>query len=287
VINLEIENKTKYALLIEYNGNGMVGWQKQDVGISVQGSLEKVAKQIFNHEFHIQGSGRTDAGVHALGQVANIDFPLNHRLTSKHPFYIISAFNALLKDTGIRVISAKPVKTEFNARFSAIKRHYKYRILCRAAPPGIDKGKVWHYRRKLDIKLMEEGIQCLIGKHDFTSFRTIKCQAKSPIRTLDEVIFSREGEELIIKVKAKSFLHSQVRIIAGTIVKMGDGSWNPNDMEKILKGKNRSLAGPTAPPDGLYLEKVVYPDDFLDNDWPLIYEGEDKEYFFKKPLIKI
>ena len=189
MINLEIENKTKYALLIEYNGNGLVGWQKQDVGISVQGSLEKVAKQIFNHEFHIQGSGRTDAGVHALGQVANIDFPLNHRLTSKHPFYIISAFNALLKDTGIRVISAKPVKTEFNARFSAIKRHYKYRILCRAAPPGIDKGKVWHYRRKLDIKLMEEGIQCLIGKHDFTSFRTIKCQAKSPIRTLDGVTF--------------------------------------------------------------------------------------------------
>ena len=149
--------------MIEYNGSGLVGWQKQDVGISVQGSLEKVAKQIFNYEFHIQGSGRTDAGVHALGQVANIDLPLNHRLTSKHPFYIISAFNALLKETGIRVVSAKPVREEFNARFSAIKRHYKYRILCRAAPPGIDKSKVWHYRRKLDIKLMEEGIECLMA----------------------------------------------------------------------------------------------------------------------------
>jgi len=118
-------------------------------------------------------------------------------------------------------------------------------------------------------------------------FRTIKCQAKSPIRTLDEVIFSREGEELIIKVKAKSFLHSQVRIIAGTIIKIGDGSWKPDDMETILKRKNRSLAGPTAPPDGLYLQKVEYPEQLLDNDWPLIYEGEDKEYFFKKPSIKI
>jgi tRNA pseudouridine38-40 synthase len=274
VKNLEINNTIKYALLIEYNGNDLVGWQKQNEGISVQSSLEDAAKNIFNEEFEIQGSGRTDAGVHALGQIAHINLPKGHRLTSKHPFYIISAFNSLLRDSNIRVISTKPVKAEFNARFSAIKRFYKYRILCRAAPPGLDKGKVWHFRKKLDISLMEEGIECLIGKHDFTSFRTIKCQAKSPIRTLDEVIFSREGEELIIKVKAKSFLHSQVRIIAGTIVKMGDGSWNPNDMEKILKGKNRSLAGPTAPPDGLYLEKVVYPDELLDNDWPLIYEGE-------------
>lgn len=267
----------KYALLIEYNGNGLVGWQKQDIGISVQGTLEKVAKQIFNNEFHIQGSGRTDAGVHALGQVAHIELPSNHRLTSKNPFYIISAFNALLKDTAIRVISAKPVNAEFNARFSAIKRYYKYRILCRAAPPGINKGKVWHCRKSLDLNLMQKGIKYLIGKHDFTSFRTIKCQAKSPIRTLDEVTFSTEGEEIIIRVIAKSFLHSQVRIIVGTILKIGDRTWKPKDMEIILKGKNRSLAGPTAPPDGLYLEKVDYPDDILNNNWPLLYEAELKK----------
>jgi len=212
--------------------------------------------------------------VHALGQVAHIELPSNHRLTSKNPFYIISAFNALLKDTGIRVISAKPVKPEFNARFSAIKRHYKYRILCRAAPPGIDKGKVWHCRKKLDINLMKEGVEYLIGKHDFTSFRTIKCQAKSPVRTLDEVTFSREGEEIIIRVIAKSFLHSQVRIIAGTIIKIGDKTWNPQDIDTILKGKNRSLAGPTAPPEGLYLEKVDYPETLLNNFWPLIYNNE-------------
>ena len=274
MINLEFESTVKYALLIEYDGNGLVGWQKQDIGVSVQGSLEKVAKQIFNNECHIQGSGRTDAGVHALGQVAHIELPSNHRLTSKNPFYIISAFNALLKDTGIRVISAKPVKPEFNARFSAIKRHYKYRILCRAAPPGIDKGKVWHCRKKLDINLMKEGVEYLIGKHDFTSFRTIKCQAKSPVRTLDEVTFSREGEEIIIRVIAKSFLHSQVRIIAGTIIKIGDKTWNPQDIDTILKGKNRSLAGPTAPPEGLYLEKVDYPETLLNNFWPLIYNNE-------------
>ena len=270
--NLEVENKVKYALLIEYNGNGLVGWQKQDEGISVQGSLQKAAKSIFNENFEIQGSGRTDAGVHALGQVAHIYLPKSHKLTSKHPFYIISAFNALLKDTKIRVVSAKQVKSEFNARFSAVKRFYKYRILCRAAPPGLDKGKVWHIRQKLDLKLMEEGIKHILGQHDFTSFRTIKCQAKSPIRTLDEITFANEGDEVIIRVKAKSFLHSQVRIIVGTIVKIGDKTWDPEQIKKILHAKDRSLAGPTAPAYGLYLEKVDYPKNLLDDDWPIIYD---------------
>ena len=270
--NLEVENKVKYALLIEYNGNGLVGWQKQDEGISVQGSLQKAAKSIFNENFEIQGSGRTDAGVHALGQVAHIYLPKNHKLTSKHPFYIISAFNALLKDTKIRVVSAKQVKSEFNARFSAVKRFYKYRILCRAAPPGLDKGKVWHIRKRLNLKLMEEGIKHILGQHDFTSFRTIKCQAKSPIRTLDEITFANEGDEVIIRVKAKSFLHSQVRIIVGTIVKIGDKTWDPEQIKKILHAKDRSLAGPTAPADGLYLEKVDYPKNLLDDDWPIIYD---------------
>jgi len=276
VKNLEVENKVKYALLIEYNGNGLVGWQKQDEGISVQGSLQKAAKSIFNENFEIQGSGRTDAGVHALGQVAHIYLPKNHKLTSKHPFYIISAFNALLKDTKIRVVSAKQVKSEFNARFSAVKRFYKYRILCRAAPPGLDKGKVWHIRKRLNLKLMEEGIKHILGQHDFTSFRTIKCQAKSPIRTLDEITFANEGDEVIIRVKAKSFLHSQVRIIVGTIVKIGDKTWDPEQIKKILHAKDRSLAGPTAPADGLYLEKVDYPKSLLNDDWPIIYD--DKVY---------
>ena len=274
--NLEINNTIKYALLIEYNGNDLVGWQKQNEGISVQSSLEDAAKNIFNEEFEIQGSGRTDAGVHALGQIAHINLPKGHRLTSRHPFYIISAFNSLLRDSNIRVISTKPVKAEFNARFSAIKRFYKYRILCRAAPPGLDKGKVWHFRKKLDISLMQEGVKYLIGKHDFTSFRTIKCQAKSPVRTIDEVSFSREGEEVIMRVSAKSFLHSQVRIIAGTIVKIGDGTWDPEKILTILKGKNRNLAGPTAPADGLYLEKVKYPENLLNDTWPMIYD--DQQY---------
>ena len=272
--NLEINNTIKYALLIEYNGNDLVGWQKQNEGISVQSSLEDAAKNIFNEEFEIQGSGRTDAGVHALGQIAHIYLPKGHRLTSRHPFYIISAFNSLLRDSNIRVISTKPVKAEFNARFSAIKRFYKYRILCRAAPPGLDKGKVWHFRKKLDISLMQEGVKYLIGKHDFTSFRTIKCQAKSPVRTIDEVSFSREGEEVIMRVSAKSFLHSQVRIIAGTIVKIGDGTWAPEKILTILKGKNRNLAGPTAPADGLYLERVKYPENLLNDTWPIIYDSQ-------------
>ena len=272
--NLEINNTIKYALLIEYNGNDLVGWQKQNEGISVQSSLEDAAKNIFNEEFEIQGSGRTDAGVHALGQIAHINLPKGHRLTSRHPFYIISAFNSLLRDSNIRVISTKPVKAEFNARFSAIKRFYKYRILCRAAPPALDKGKVWHFRKKLDISSMKEGVKYLIGKHDFTSFRTIKCQAKSPVRTIDEVSFSREGEEVIMRVSAKSFLHSQVRIIAGTIVKIGDGTWDPEKILTILKGKNRNLAGPTAPADGLYLERVKYPENLLNDTWPIIYDSQ-------------
>ena len=272
--NLEIENSIRYALLIEYNGSDLVGWQKQNEGMSVQSSLEEAAKNIFNQDFDIQGSGRTDAGVHALGQIAHINLPKGHRLTSKHPFYIISAFNSLLRDTNIRVISAKPVKPEFNARFSAIKRFYKYRILCRAAPPGLDIGKVWHFRKKLNISLMEEGVGHLIGRHDFTSFRTIKCQAKSAIRTIDEISFSRENEEVVMKVSAKSFLHSQVRIIAGTIVKIGDGTWKPDKILTILKGKNRNLAGPTAPADGLYLEKVKYPENLLNDQWPIIYDNQ-------------
>ena len=274
VKNLDIENSIRYALLIEYNGSDLVGWQKQNEGMSVQSSLEEAAKNIFNQDFDIQGSGRTDAGVHALGQIAHINLPKGHKLTSRHPFYIISAFNSLLRDTNIRVISAKPVKPEFNARFSAIKRFYKYRILCRAAPPGLEKGKVWHFRKKLNISLMQEGVGHLIGKHDFTSFRTIKCQAKSAIRTIDEISFSRENEEVIMRVSAKSFLHSQVRIIAGTIVKIGDGTWNPNKILAILKGKNRNLAGPTAPADGLYLEKVKYPKILLNDTWPMIYDEQ-------------
>ncbi len=271
--NLEYNKTVKYALLIEYDGKNLVGWQKQNEGISVQGSLEEAAKNIFNQKFEIQGSGRTDAGVHALGQVAHINLPKNHRLTTKHPFYIISAFNSHLKKSNIRVVSTKQVASDFNARFSATKRYYKYRILCRAAPPGIEKGKVWHSRKNLSIRLMEEGTKYLIGKHDFTSFRTINCQAKSPIRTLDEISITNLGYEINIKVVAKSFLHSQVRIIVGTIYKVGEEILEPEDVKNILESKNRNLAGPTAPAEGLYLEKVEYPNDLLDDNWPIIYDS--------------
>ena len=276
---MENKNKSKYALLIEYNGNSLVGWQKQVDRTSVQGSIEDAAKAIFNDDFKIQGAGRTDAGVHALGQVAHINLPIDHPLTLKHPFYIISAFNSLLRDTNIRIISVKPVNSEFNARFSAIKRYYKYRILCRAAPPGLDKGKVWHCRKNLNIKSMEDAVKYIIGKHDFTSFRTSKCQAKSPIRTLDDITFSHDNEEIIMKVKAPSFLHSQVRIIAGTIVKIGEGNWEPTIMKSILNAKDRTLAGPTAPPEGLYLERVDYPVNLLNHNWPIIYDSKKSDHY--------
>ena len=278
-LNLENKNKSKYALLIEYNGNSLVGWQKQIDGISVQGCIEDAAKAIFNDDFKIQGAGRTDAGVHALGQVAHINLPLGHPLTLKHPFYIISAFNSLLRETNIRIISVKPVISGFNARFSAIKRYYKYRILCRAAPPGLNKGKVWHCRKKLNIEAMEKGVKHIIGKHDFTSFRTSKCQAKSPIRTVDQITFSHENEEIIMKVKAPSFLHSQVRIIAGTIIKIGEGTWEPEIMKYLLNAKDRTLAGPTAPPEGLYLERVDYPEELLNHNWPIVYDSKKTDSY--------
>ena len=269
----------RILLSVEYDGKKYHGWQEQHNPNTIQGKIQESIYNFSQEKVKLCVAGRTDAGVHALGQVAHINLPLGHPLTLKHPFYIISAFNSLLRDTNIRIISVKPVNSEFNARFSAIKRYYKYRILCRAAPPGLDKGKVWHCRKNLNIKAMEDAVKYIIGKHDFTSFRTSKCQAKSPIRTLDEITFSHDNEEIIMKVKAPSFLHSQVRIIAGTIVKIGEGNWEPTIMKSILNAKDRTLAGPTAPPEGLYLERVDYPVNLLNHNWPIIYDSKKSDHY--------
>ena len=266
---MEDHNKIRFALLIEYDGTNLVGWQKQNNGQSIQEYIEMAAQEIFQCYCTIQSAGRTDAGVHAKGQVAHIDLPKNHDLINKKSYYMISAFNALLKKTRIRVISIQKATFDFHARFSATKRHYKYRFYCRVAPPGLEKYRVWHLRKNLNIKAMEEGVKYLIGKHDFSSFRTSKCQAKSPIRTLDKIIIYNEGIEVIMKITAKSFLHSQVRIIAGSIIKIGDGTWVPEKISDILKAKNRIFAGQTAPACGLYLDKIEYPESLLNKEWPI------------------
>jgi len=270
LINSEVE-KIRLALLIEYNGKNLVGWQKQNNGKSVQGELEKVAKILFKIDCLVQGAGRTDAGVNASGQVAHIDIPKVNRFSNKSNVYIITAFNSLLIKTEIRIISIQNVSFEFNARFSAIKRAYKYKFLLRSAFPLKLNESFWHIRQKLNINNMKKASKFLIGKHDFTSFRSQSCQALTPIKTIDKIDFNMERNKniLTITIEAKSFLHNQVRIIIGSLIKVGLDIWQPNDIEKILKLKSRDAAGETAPAYGLFLTKVEYPKNLLETNWPM------------------
>ncbi len=261
------EEKKRIALLIEYDGTNLVGWQKQNNGNSVQGEIEKAAKILFKMDCVIQGAGRTDAGVHAFGQVGHMDIPLDNKLSKKNNFYLVSAFNALLKKTTIKIRSIQNTSFEFNARFSASKRFYLYRFLSRSAPPTLLENKVWHIRRKIDIKSMEKASNFLIGYHDFTSFRSISCQASSPLRTIDKITFKIVDDIIEMRIEAKSFLQNQVRIMAGTLIKVGTKIWTPKMIRNILDSKCRNLAGETAPAYGLYLEKVDYPEGMLKKIW--------------------
>ena len=270
MINNKVE-KIRLALLIEYNGKNLVGWQKQNNGKSVQGEIEKVAKILFKIDCFVQGAGRTDAGVNALGQVAHIDIPKVNRFSNKSNVYIITAFNSLLIKTEIRIISIQNVSFEFNARFSAIKRTYKYKFLLRSAFPLKLNENFWHIRQKLNINNMKKAAKFLIGKHDFTSFRSRSCQALSPVKTIDKIYFDMESKNnmLTLKIVAKSFLHNQVRIIVGSLIKVGLDIWHPDEIEKILKLKSRDEAGETAPAHGLFLTKVEYPKNLLEPNWPM------------------
>ncbi len=270
------DEKKRIALLIEYDGSNLVGWQKQNNGTSVQGEIEKAAKVLFKFECPIQAAGRTDAGVHALGQVGHIDIPLNNKLSQKNNFYIVAAFNALLNKTNIRIKSIQDSAFEFNARFSAIKRFYLYKFLSRAAPPAILKNKVWHIRKKIDVLSMKKASKFLIGTHDFTSFRSISCQALSPIKTIDKINFEVVDDILQMRIEAKSFLQNQVRIIAGSLIKVGTNFWKPEMIKNILEAKSRNLAGETAPPYGLYLEKINYPKNLLKEKWDSHFKIKEK-----------
>lgn len=268
--NKNYEN-IRIALLIEYNGKNLVGWQKQNNGTSVQGELEKCTKILFKKKCIVQGAGRTDAGVNALGQVAHIDIPANNRFSHKNNFYIVSAFNALLIHTSIRVVAIQNVSQRFNARFSAIKRTYIYKILLRSAPPIILNYNFLHIRKKIDVKKMIVASKFFLGKHDFTSFRSMSCQSSSPIKTINEIKFKEKKNSniLIMQISAKSFLHNQVRIIVGSLIKVGSNEWSPEKIKKILKLKSRLNAGETAPAQGLYLKKVCYPEDLINPKWQL------------------
>lgn len=246
----------RWKLTLEYDGGPFVGWQRQDSGVTVQQRLEEAAAALCGCDTAVQGAGRTDSGVHALGQVAHVDIARELR-----PDQVRDALNFHLRPDPISILEAEAVPEDFHARFSAIGRVYLYRILNRRPPPALDVGKVWHNQRPLDAETMHEAAQILVGNHDFTSFRSSECQADSPVKTLDRVRVRQAGEEIHVDVAARSFLHNQVRIIVGTLEMVGRGKWTARHVEKALKARSRSAAGPTAPPEGLYLVSVKYPDE--------------------------
>ena len=246
----------RYKLTIEYDGTPYCGWQKQANGPSVQAAIEAACEKFLHVSVELTVAGRTDAGVHAKGQVAHVDFPV-----AREPFNIREGLNKLLIPHPIVILKAEEVSAEFNARLDAQKRHYLYRILNRDARPTLDVTRAWHVFYPLDIAAMQEAAQHLIGHHDFTSFRSSECQAQSPMRTLDEILIKRRTKDpshVMINVVAKSFLHRQVRNITGTLMLVGAGKWKPEQVKEALAARDRRAAGPTAPAHGLYLMKVEY-----------------------------
>lgn len=273
----------RYKLTLEYDGTGMIGWQKQPGMKSVQGEIEAALQRFCCAEVEVVGAGRTDAGVHAVAQVAHIDLPratepfkimqgINFYLFEpRHPVSGEAAAQDLAQDPAlplsagrrmienrIAITRCEPAADDFHARFSATRRHYLYRIVNRRARLGLEAGRAWHVVEPLDERAMQEAANLLIGHHDFTSFRDSECQAKSAQKTLDHLQVQRSGEQLWVTANARSFLHHQVRIMVGTLAQVGKGRWAVDDVKTALEAKDRSAAGPTAPPEGLYLVKVDY-----------------------------
>ena len=244
---------TRYKLTLEYDGRGFVGWQRQDNGPSVQAALEAAVERFCGEAVTVHGAGRTDAGVHALAQVAHIDLDQETGADT-----LRDALNFHLKPAAVAVLAAEAVADDFHARFSATERAYRYRIVNRRAPLALDRGRAWFVPVPLDAAAMHEAARALLGKHDFTSFRAGECQAKSPVKTLDALEVSRDGDEIRIEARARSFLHHQVRNMVGTLKLVGEGKWRRADMERALAARDRRVAGPTAPADGLYLVAVRY-----------------------------
>ena len=243
----------RYKLIIEYDGTPFSGWQIQDNALTAQGALETAGKAICGEDVRVNGAGRTDAGVHALAQVAHCDI-------AKHfvPGRFRDGLNAHLRPHPIGVLSAEIVSDTFEARFSAIKRHYLYRITNTRANLALDIKRSWRVPRRLDTDAMHEAAQRLLGKHDFTTFRDTECQAKSPEKTLDQLDVKRDGDAVSIMTSARSFLHSQVRSMVGSLVWVGEGRWSADDLAAALAARNRAACGPVAPPEGLYLVRVDY-----------------------------
>ena len=245
----------RYKLTVEYDGRPFAGWQRQEGQPTVQGVLERATEALNGEPASIMGAGRTDSGVHATGQVAHLDLRKAIR-----PDKVADALNYYMRPEPVAVVAAELVEDTFHARFSATTRRYLYRIVNRRADLTIDLGRAWRVAAPLDADLMQVSAERLLGTHDFTTFRDAQCQAKSPVKTLDWIEVRREGVEVIVRCAARSFLHRQVRSIVGSLVEVGRGKYPPEWMSDILEARQREACGPVAPPDGLYLTDVVYPE---------------------------
>jgi tRNA pseudouridine38-40 synthase len=243
----------RYKLTIEYDGTPFVGWQIQDNGPSVQGVIAAAIEAFSGERVPVQGAGRTDAGVHALGQVAHFDLA-----TERDTDTVRDALNAHLRPWPVAVLAAERVSGDFDARRSATQRHYFYRIVNRRPDLTLERGRVWRVTPPLDGVAMHEAAQWLVGLHDFTTFRSAECQAKSPVKTLDQLDVARSGDEIQVFAAARSFLHNQVRSMVGSLVEVGRGKWSADDLFRALESRDRTACGPVAPAEGLYLVSVDY-----------------------------
>ena len=245
----------RYRLLVEYDGRPYFGFQAQATLPSVQGAIEAAVRAFCGQEIRIAAAGRTDTGVHATGQVVHVDLERDWPART-----VMNALNAHLTREAVSILACEVAEGDWHARFSANERRYLYRILNRPAPPALDKGRVWHVKKPLDAEAMNAAARHLVGLHDFTTFRDMHCQAKSPLKTLDVARVRRVGEEVCLDFEARSFLHRQVRSMTGTLVEVGIGRWSPDDVKAALEARDRTACGPVAPPDGLYLVGVGYGD---------------------------
>ena len=245
---------SRWRLTIEYDGAPFMGWQRQENGPSVQQQVETAIFRMTGELASVHGAGRTDSGVHALAMSAHVD--IQKHLTAHR---LRDGLNALVRPDPIAILAASEVADDWHARFSCIGRRYEYRILNRRAPPAIERGRVWHIATPLDVKAMAQGAAMLVGRHDFTTFRSVQCQSKSPVKTLDRLDIIHDGEHIRIAAAARSFLHHQVRSMVGCLVMVGREQWSPADIKQALDARNRAALGLNAPPDGLYFVEAVYP----------------------------
>ena len=245
---------TRWKLILEWDGTPFMGWQRQDHGPSVQAAVERAALAMTGEAVTAHAAGRTDAGVHALAMAAHVD--IAKEVT---PHRLKEGLNALLRPDPVAVLAAEPVAGDWHARFSCVGRRYLYRIANRRAPLTLDAGRAWRIGPALDLAAMREGASYLVGRHDFTTFRSVQCQADSPVKTLDALTVEREEDEIHIRAEARSFLHHQVRSMTGCLALVGLGRWRPDDMRKALEAKDRAALGLNAPPEGLYFVEASYP----------------------------